>query len=252
MEFNFFSKNVLVVGAGHGIGSSISDGFIKEGASVCGVARSDIGFLQSHRTKLWQSEKNFYVVKDLIPDVAPSELVEILHQRDFHPDIVIYSLGGFKNNVNSFSLDYWRKMYRLNIEISLQLNDLLLRHMISQKWGRIIYISSIAGMESRGPIAYCTLKAALSAYVRSMGCRLASTGVIFSSLLPGAVESPENLRKDIKDTQDFFTSHQKLGRFIELQEISNFVFFLCSDLVRCHTGSIIPIDGGLGRGYFGQ
>jgi 3-oxoacyl-[acyl-carrier protein] reductase len=80
---------------------------------------------------------------------------------------------------------------------------------------------------------------------------------VISAVLPGAVytengywaavskDNPEYARK-------FLSERQRIGRFGKPEEIGDFVAFLCSDLASFNTGSIVPIDGGMGRGYFGQ
>ena len=115
----------------------------------------------------------------------------------------------------------------------------------------------IAGMENQGPVTYCAMKVALTAYTRSLGGVVAPDGVVVSAVLPGAVFTekgywdltsktrPEHVKK-------FLTERQRIGRFAEPEEIANLVAYLCSDLASFNTGSIIPIDGGQGRGYFGQ
>jgi 3-oxoacyl-[acyl-carrier protein] reductase len=101
------------------------------------------------------------------------------------------------------------------------------------------------------------MKAALTAYTRSMGGVVAADGVVISAVLPGAVltemgywdtasrERPEHVRK-------YLTERQRIGRFGRPEEIANYVVYLCSELASFNTGSIVPVDGGQGRGYFGQ
>jgi 3-oxoacyl-[acyl-carrier protein] reductase len=90
-----------------------------------------------------------------------------------------------------------------------------------------------------------------------MGGVVAPNGVVMSAVLPGAVYTeggfwdeasvnrPEHVRK-------YLTERQRIGRFGRVEEIGHYVTFLCSELASFSTGSIVPIDGGQGRGYFGQ
>jgi 3-oxoacyl-[acyl-carrier protein] reductase len=151
----------------------------------------------------------------------------------------------------------WRKIYRFNLEISIELNNLIIPSMQLRKWGRVCHISSISAMENQGPVTYCAMKAALTAYTRSIGGVVAPDGVVVSAILPGAVftdggywdkaskERPEHVLK-------YLNERQRIGRFGKPEEIGDYVTYLCSDLASFNTGSIVPIDGGQGRGYFGQ
>ena len=59
--------------------------------------------------------------------------------------------------------------------------------MQKNKWGRICHISSFAALENQGPPAYCSAKAALNAYVRSVARYVAKDNVILTSVMPGAI-----------------------------------------------------------------
>jgi 3-oxoacyl-[acyl-carrier protein] reductase len=196
-------------------------------------------------------------------DLMPNDSIDILIRKlkdhgvnDF--DILVHNVGGTLNIKDPFcNIEDWRKIYRFNLEIAVELNNIYVPEMQSRKWGRVVHISSISGMENHGPVTFCAMKAALTAYTRSFGGVVAPDGVVVSAVLPGAVftergywditskHNPEHVHK-------FITERQRIGRFGTIEEIGDFVTFLCSNLASFNTGSIIPIDGGQGRGYFGQ
>ena len=112
-------------------------------------------------------------------------------------------------------------------------------------------------MENQGPVTYCSVKAALTAYTRSLGGVVAPNGVVVSAVLPGAVFTEQGYwdiasKNNPKHVENFLRDRQRIGRFGKTEEIGNYVTFLCSELASFNTGSIVPIDGGQGRGYFGQ
>jgi 3-oxoacyl-[acyl-carrier protein] reductase len=112
-------------------------------------------------------------------------------------------------------------------------------------------------MENHGPVPYCAIKAALVAYTRSFGGVVAPDGVVVSAILPGAVFTEggywETATQDRPDhVKKFLTERQRIGRFGQPDEIGNWVTYMCSELASFNTGSIVPVDGGQGRGYFGQ
>ena len=197
------------------------------------------------------------IALDLMSDGAPSKLMRRLEHFGLL-DIAVHNVGGTLNTTDPFcSVAEWRKVYRFNFEIAVELNGMILPGMRERKWGRVVHVSSIAGMENQGPVTYCAMKAALTAYTRSLGGVVAPDGVVVSAVLPGAVftengywdvtsrERPEHVRK-------YLTERQRIGRFGRPEEIGNYVAYLCSELASFNTGSIVPVDGGQGRGYFGQ
>jgi 3-oxoacyl-[acyl-carrier protein] reductase len=195
----------------------------------------------------------------MMPKGAPSKLMDNLKKTGFYPiDIIVHNLGGTMDIGDPFcSLDDWQRVWRLNMEIAIELNNLLIPAMQKKHWGRIVHVSSISAMENHGPVTYCAVKAALTAYSRSMGRFLAPDGIVMTAVLPGAVfteggywdisskERPDHVAKYISD-------RMSIRRFGHPDEIGNVVAFLCSAQASFCIGSIIPIDGGQGRSYFGQ
>ena len=128
--------------------------------------------------------------------------------------------------------------------------------MKKRNWGRIVNIASTASMENNGPITYCSAKAALPAYTRSLGRVLAPCGIIVSAVLPGAVTAPGSYwEKAVKERPEHAIKyiHERLPllRFGAPEEISGMVAFLCSQRASFCQGSIVPVDGGQSRHYFG-
>jgi 3-oxoacyl-[acyl-carrier protein] reductase len=258
MDLGIKDRLALVTASGRGIGKSIAQCLGRENCRVCVVSRtaSDIEKLVK---ELGGKEKgHFGLVLDLCKEGGPDELVESLRKNFGMPSIVVHNIGGTLNVKDPFcSLQDWRNVYRFNFESIVELNALLIPEMMKNKWGRVVHISSISSMENHGPVTYCAMKAALTAYTRSMGGVVAPEGVVMSAVLPGAVYTEggywDNTSKDNpQHVHKFLNERQRIGRFGETREIGDFVTYLCSNLASFNTGSIIPIDGGQGRGYFGQ
>lgn len=259
MDLGLSGKSALVTGAGRGLGQAIARCLAKEGARVAVVSRSD-GDLQALLDEMGGASAGHHAVAmDLVPDGAPGALMQDLARHRFADlDIVVHNLGGTLDIKDPFcSIEDWRRVYRFNFEVAVELNTMAVPGMRDRGWGRVVHISSIAAMENHGPVTYCAIKAALTAYTRSFGGVVAPDGVVVSAVLPGAVftekgywdtasrENPEHVNK-------FLTERQRIGRFGKPEEIGNYVAYLCSDLASFNTGAIVPVDGGQGRGYFGQ
>ena len=257
MNLGIENRRALVTGAGRGLGRAIAQALAREGVKVFCVSRTQADIDALVTSLGGHSGGHRGLAMDLTPEGAPADLMENI--SDFGSlDIVIHNVGGTLNVNNPFcSVDDWRRLYRFNFEIAIELNNLILPSMLRQKWGRICHISSISAMENHGPVPYCAIKAALTAYTRSMGGVVAPDGVVISAVLPGAVLTEggfwdDALRERPDHVHKYLTERQRIGRFGRPEEIGNFVAYLCSELASFNTGTIVPIDGGQGRGYFGQ
>jgi 3-oxoacyl-[acyl-carrier protein] reductase len=249
MNFDFSNKKILITGSSQGIGKAIVNSFLEKKGKVCGISRKKIKFLGDYT----------HIVENILNPNAVDRIVKKLKKKNFWPiDILIHNAGGTIGLSDPFlGIAGWKKVMRLNFEFIVELDSHLVKPMMKKKFGRIVYISSISGMENHGPVPYCSAKAALTAYARSFGGVLAPSGVVASCLLPGAVIAKNNfwdikIKTDPKHVAKYLNERQRIGRFGSTKEIADFVIFLSSQYASFNTGSVIPIDGGQGRGYFGQ
>src|SRR3989338_8163225 len=111
-------------------------------------------------------------------------------------------------------------------------------------------------MENSGPVSYCTSKAALAAYTRSMGRILAWEGgeVVMSSVLPGVVLTEgghweQVLKTRPEHAEKYLKERCPLGRFGKPSEISPMVLLLCSKLATFYHGSIVLVDAGQAKHF---
>jgi len=256
MDFGLKGKKAIVTGASRGIGASIAINLAREGASVAIVARTESD-LNEVMNLIGGVEKGHYmVVADLTAEGTPKKVFQEILENFGKPDILVNNLGSALGITDPFcSLNDWRKIFRMNLEVAIELNNLAIPFMKKKGWGRIVNISSTAGMENNGPITYCTAKAALTAYTRSLGRVLAKSGIVLSAIMPGAVftkgghwdiamkERPEHVEKYLKE-------RCPMGKFGDVEDIGTMATVLCSNQAKFCQGSIFPVDGGQSRHYF--
>lgn len=258
MDLGIRGKRALVTGGGRGIGSGIAEALAAEGAAVALVSRTAADVDATCERIGGAAAGHLALAMDLTPEGAPADLVQRLDDAGFgKPDIVIHNLGGTLDLSDPFcSIEDWRRVWRFNIEVAIELNLLLLPHMQAQRWGRVVHISSISAMENHGPVPYCSVKAALTAYSRSMGRVVAPDGIAMTAVLPGAVMTEggywdEASRERPEHVERYLADRMAIHRFGTLDEVSRIVTFLCSEYAAFCVGSVIPVDGGQGRSYFG-
>ena len=136
------------------------------------------------------------------------------------------------------------------------MNNLFIPHMKNQDWGRILNITSLAGLENSGPVTYCVAKAALTSYTRTMGRILAteSKNVVMSALMPGVVLTEEGYWNDIlkenpQHAEKYLQERCPLGRLGETREISPMAVLMCSERASFMHGAIVPVDAGQSKHF---
>jgi NAD(P)-dependent dehydrogenase (short-subunit alcohol dehydrogenase family) len=253
MDLGIAGKKALITGGGRGLGRSIAESLAEEGVSVAVVSRSQKD-LDSFVTKY--GSEHVGLAYDLMPEGNPEKMVNELYSKFGKPDIIVHNIGGNMDITDPYcSINDWKKIYRFNVEISVELNIMLVPHLQEQKWGRVVHISSISSLENHGTVPYCAMKTALNSYVRSFGRYVAPDGVCLSAVLPGAVFTeggywdmtsktrPEHVEK-------YLSERMAIHRFGEPDEIGKIVAFLCSEQASFIVGSALTVDGGQGRCFF--
>lgn len=255
MNLGLNNKKALVTGAGRGLGKAIAMSLAAEGVKIAAVSRT-MKDLKKLLIIMGENKGHFVYPLDLAKTGAPEKLEKELGKGFGSPDIIVNNLGGTLEISDPFCpISDWRKIWRINMEVAVEINNLFIPSMRKKKWGRIVNITSIAALENQGPVPYCAVKAALTSYSRSMGRILAPSGIIMTSVLPGAVWTrggywDKASRTRAEHVRKYLQERMAIKRFGRPEEISSVVTFLCSEMASFCVGSTVPVDGGQGRVFF--
>ena len=252
MELGIRGKIALITGAGRGIGEAIASSLAKEGITLIVVSKTKKD-LTNLINKTPNPQLHYIFPADLSKEPESKKLINFIKKKKIIPDIIVNNVGGTLNVNNPLAgVGDWRKVIRLNLEVGIEINNAFVPYMIKKKWGRICHISSIAGLENQGPPSYCASKAALNAYVRSVGRYLSSHNIVMSSVLPGAILTKngywdDQIKSNPTKVKNYLKDRMAIKRFGTVEEISEFVVFLCSKHSSFCSGSQFLLDGGQGR-----
>jgi 3-oxoacyl-[acyl-carrier protein] reductase len=253
MDLGIKGKLALVTGAGRGLGEGICRSLAHEGARVLATSRTGVDLERLIANLDGQDSGHLAFPLDLAAADGPEQLIDFVRRQGLQPDIIVNNVGGNLNFTDPLGpLDEWQQVMRLNVEVALEINRAFIPHMRAAKWGRICHVSSISALENQGPPAYCAAKAALNAYVRSLGRYVSADNVILTSVMPGAVFTKDGYwdiasRERAAHVEKYLNERMAIRRFGRVEEISELVAFLCSKHSSFCVGSALLADGGQGR-----
>jgi len=242
------SKRVaLVTGSGRGIGKAIALTFARAGADIVVV---DIDLPSAEKTAKEISAMGRRALA-LRVDVSRQEEVEEVVKRaiaDFgHIDILVNNAGTIvRKPMLEFTDDDWNKVLAVNLMGTYYLCRAVGRHMVAQKFGRIINIGSIMGEFALPPRAsYCASKGGIIMLTKELATEWAEHGITANAVSPGWIET-ELTEKffSVAENRKFLFERIPLKRFGQPSDIANFVVFIASDLAQYVTGQSFFVDGG--------
>ncbi|OGX07451.1 MAG: hypothetical protein A2Z88_04640 [Omnitrophica WOR_2 bacterium GWA2_47_8] len=252
--FNLKGKRVIITGASRGLGSVCAKALADQNARLVLMARSKEQ-LDQVRFACKDPDQHLVSAFDLTDTAKLRE--EIKRAQDFlgQVDVVLHVVGGglgLRDPLLSF--DDILKLFSLNVAVAAEINRLVVPSMIERKAGNLVHVCSIASTEATGSVGYNTAKAALAAYVRTLGRELAANGIIATGILPGGFYAPgnswERLEKQKPEVVQKFIE-EKLPRKImgKAEEIIPLILFLCSQAASMMGGCLVPIDAGEGKAF---
>lgn len=234
-------KNVLVTGCSRGIGLAIAKKLIDEGYFVVGTSRSKIDL-----ANLLGSDNCLHQAVDVSNEDDISSMIESLTKQDIHIHCLVNNAGITKDQLfMRMNSDDWNSVINTNLNGVFYLTKSLIKSMVKSKYGRIVNISSVAGlMGNAGQVNYASSKAALSGFTKSLAKELASRNITVNNVCPGFIES--DMTKELSDAQIENALQQiPLQRFGTTEEVASLVAYLLSDAANYITGQELSIDGGM-------
>lgn len=256
MELGIKGKKALVTGGATGIGEAICVELAREGVQVAFTSRHPESVERTLAKLGGRAQGHFGLVCDITLEGEPQRMAERVLAEFGEPAIVVNNVGDTLSITDPLCpISDWRRVFRLNLEVHIETNNCFIPLMRQRRWGRIVNISAGASMENSGPVPYCSIKAAYSAYSRSMARVLAPDNIVMSAVLPGVVYTEAGhwakvMRERPEHAEKYLAERTVLNRFGRPEEISPMVVLLCSELASFCVGSIVPVEGGQARHYF--
>ncbi len=241
---NLSGRTALITGAGQGIGRACAEVFSARGAHVV--------LLDKNRTTLPKVAAGLKDagarvtarIIDLTRTEALHRLIEEI-RKEVHIDILVNNAGFDRPGVTARTdTRDFNAVMGIHVVVPFFLTKLLLPHMRSAGWGRIINISSIYGLlGAKGEVAYATAKAAVVGLTKTTAREGGPDGVTVNAIAPGLIRTPPIIAMPDKYKAPIL-AETLVGRIGEPEDIARVAAFLASDDAAFITGALIPVSGG--------
>ena len=248
------NKQILITGASRGLGAVAARAFAERGARLVLMARSE-DTLEQVRQSCENPKRHLSIAVDLLNMNTIESAIQNTQAFLGRIDVVLHAAGGGLGLKDDFlKHDDFLKLFALNLGAAAEINRLVVPEMKERRSGNLVHIGSIASSEGIGSVGYNTVKAALAAYVRSLGRELNRFNIIATGILPGGFISAGNAmarlqKSNPKAYQQFIDERLPRKVMGDAGELIPMLALLCSDDASMMGGCLVPIDAGEGRAY---
>lgn len=255
MDLGLKGKFALVTAGSHGIGRSIALALAAEGCNVAIIARGKpniervVGELEARGVRA------LGIVADLADhaELARSYQEVITQFNGLH--ILVNNVGGGgrwgSEDPEETPESVWREVLDKNLFSALRLTMKALPLMRRQRWGRVVTVTSVYGVEAGGRPWFNIAKVSQTVLMKNLArmAKFARSGITFNSVAPGAVMIPDTgweaeKKRDEMQFAKYVHANFPMGRLGTPEEVANVVVFLCSERASLVNGASILVDGG--------
>lgn len=249
MKIEFTGRTVAVSGAGHGFGRVIARRFVELGARVfvCDISADNLA--ETARTGGIET-----AVVDLTDRKAAAAWIASVEAAAGPVFCLVNNAGGVAGQVpkplEQVEDEDWDRIFAVNVGSAMALSRAAAPAMKQAGQGRIVNISSGAGLQASltGIQAYCSAKHAVIGLTRQLAHELGPFGITVNSVAPGFVRSNPSTEKQWEsygaEGQKALVKRIAMQKLGTSDDIANAVIFFASDLAGFVTGQVLSVDGG--------
>jgi 3-oxoacyl-[acyl-carrier protein] reductase len=245
---NLENRKALVTGASRGLGKAIALKLASCGADVAVNYRSSNEAAESVCREIEKTGRKAMLCRT---DVSDSEAVKQMVRKITDEwggiDILVNNAGIVKDSlILRMSDESWDDVINTNLRSAYLCSKFALRSMISKRWGRIINISSLAGViGNAGQANYSAAKGGMIALTKSLAREAGPRNITANAIAPGFIVTDMTMDNLPEESRDAVLARIPLGRFGAADDVAELAAFLASEEAGYITAQVIGIDGGI-------
>ena len=234
-------KIVFITGVSRGIGLEIAKCFLNDGHFVIGTSRSHFNLSEA-----LSSDQCLHMPLDVTDRDQVKSCLEHLKTLEKIPNVLINNAGITKDQLFLRMKDEdWDEVINSNLTSVFNITKLFIKSMVKNRSGKIINISSVAGlMGNPGQVNYSASKAGLGGFTRSLAKEVAARNITVNCIAPGFIETDMTNHFKSDELENILKQIPK-NKMGNPQDIANLALFLASSSADYITGQTISVDGGL-------
>ena len=240
-------KVAFVTGAGQGIGASVAKAYAREGAKVA-VIDLTLDSAGHVAKEIADAGGEAMAVACDVSDRSQVEMAaEQVNAAWGRIDILVNNAGITRTAMlNKMTIEQWQQVIGVHLTGAFNCLQAVVGGMIARKYGRIIYVTSAAGvLGTIGQINYSAAKAGILGMTKSTAKELARYNITANAIAPGAATPMTEVIRTDERFKEKYLDRIPLGRWAEPEEIAPVFIFFASDASAYVTGQILAADGGM-------
>lgn len=234
-------KTALVTGSAQGLGAATAQRLSEEGAQViCLDVHSNADALQQTAEKI----SGIALKMDVTRADAPEQLCKFIEKNFGGLDIVVHNAGVIRDKtLEKMDARRWENVLAVNLDAILRMDRALIETSLLRDHGRIICLSSIAGIAGNiGQTNYALTKAAVIGYVEALSKKLAARGITANAVAPGLVETPMMMTMPFL-FRELARRMNSLSQAGVPRDVAEVITFLCMPSAVGITGQTLRVCG---------
>jgi 3-oxoacyl-[acyl-carrier protein] reductase len=248
----FDGRVAVVTGAARGIGYAIAHRLSTEGAAVAILdLDADLATESAHQISMASGNRVIGVVCDVSNSTSVKNAMAHVH-RDFDGLHILVNNAGLTRDNLLFKMteEEWDLVIGVHLKGAFLMTKAVQQHLVAQKYGKIVNLSSVSALGSRGQANYAAAKMGIQGFTRTLGIELGPFGINVNAIAPGFIatdmtdQTAVRLGMSVENFRAAAAERNPVRRVGDPADIAAVAAFLASEDASYMTGQTLYVDGG--------